>query len=441
MAFWLPLIAGLVAGGAAFALGLQRERKAARRLQESASRTVAETHAEAQGKAKEILVAAQEKALALEEEVDRRERDFEAREAAVEAKARRAEREAADLARRMRDLERKQANVARAEEAAEKAEAETREQLERARAQLERIAGLTVEEARAELTARIEEEARREGAQITRRIEDEAREGAHREARNLVVQAAEALDLKEVMESTVTFVRLPNDEMKGRIIGREGRNIRAIETATGIDLVVDDTPRAILVSCFDPLRREVAKQSIERLVEDGRIHPARIEEVVAKVREDVDTMVEEAGSQAAFGLGIPDLHRRLCKLVGRMRFRTHHGQNPLAHATEVARSSPPTWPTSWAPRRRWCAAPACCTRWVAWTRPPPGTPSWWRPSWSGGTGNPRRWCTPSRACTRRWRPRASRPSWWPPPTASPITARARGRRTWRSSSSACGAWR
>ena len=336
LAFWLPLVAGLLAGGVAFALGVQRERAAVRRARESTTRTLAESQAEAEGKAREILVAAQEKVLAIEEEADRREREFEARDAAVEAKARRAEREAAELARRLRDLERRQAAVARAEEAAAKAETETREALESARLQLERIAGLTEAQARTELTAKIEEETRREAAQIARRIEDEARENAHREARNLVVQAAEGLDLREVMESTVTFVRLPNDEMKGRIIGREGRNIRAIETATGIDLVVDDTPRAILVSCFDPLRREIARQSIERLVEDGRIHPARIEEVVAKVRDDVDTMVEEAGSQAAFALGIPDLHPRLCKLVGRMRYRTHHGQNLLAHAQEVA---------------------------------------------------------------------------------------------------------
>jgi ribonuclease Y len=336
MAFWLPLIAGLLAGGAAFALGLQRERSATRRAKDSARRTLTETQAEAHGKAKEILVAAQEKVLVLEEEADRREREFEGREAAVEAKARRAEREAADLARRLRDLERRQAALVKAEESAAKTETEARETLDKAKEQLERVAGLTVEQARAELTARIEEEARREAAQITRRIEDEAREAAHREARNLIVQAAEAVDLREVMESTVTFVRLPNDEMKGRIIGREGRNIRAIETATGIDLVVDDTPRAILVSCFDPIRREVARQSIERLVEDGRIHPARIEEVVAKVREELESTVEEAGSQAAFALGIPDLHPRLCKLVGRMRYRTHHGQNLLAHCQEVA---------------------------------------------------------------------------------------------------------
>jgi ribonuclease Y len=195
---------------------------------------------------------------------------------------------------------------------------------------------MTVEQARAELIARIESDARHEGARLARKIEEQARESADRAALQLVVQATQRVRLADVLETTVSFIALPSDEMKGRIIGREGRNIRALETATGIDLIVDDTPQAILVSSFDPVRRHVARVAIERLVEDGRIHPARIEEVVQKVREDTETLVEEAGSQAAFQLGLTDLNPRLVRRTGRMRFHLQHGSNLLQHCVEVA---------------------------------------------------------------------------------------------------------
>jgi len=201
---------------------------------------------------------------------------------------------------------------------------------------LEKIAGLTVEQARERLIADIEDEARAEASKLARKIEDEARETAEKEAINLMVQASQRVNLHEVAESTVSFIELPSDEMKGRIIGKEGRNIRAMEMATGIDLVVDDTPRTILISSFDPVRREIARVAIHRLVEDGRIHPARIEEVVQKVGEEVDELIDEKGSEAAFRLGISDLHPKLTRLVGRMRYHTARGQNLLQHCMETA---------------------------------------------------------------------------------------------------------
>jgi ribonuclease Y len=162
------------------------------------------------------------------------------------------------------------------------------------------------------------------------------RESAEREATNLIVQATQRVNLRDVMESTVSFIELPSDEMKGRIIGKEGRNIRALEMATGIDLIVDDTPRSIWISCFDPVRREVARVAIDRLLEDGRIHPARIEEVVAKVSEEIDGLIDAKGAEAAFSMGISDLHPKLVRLLGKARHHTTHGQNLLQHCLETA---------------------------------------------------------------------------------------------------------
>ena len=332
----IPLIVGLVASLAMLGLAAWASRSILRSARETARRLLSEARLDAENKSKEILVATQEKTLALEEEADRRERELEAREATVENRAREVEGEAAAIERRKRDLERRQTAVLRTEQSARERLAAAEAEAGKARQALERAASLTAAEARAELVAGIEAEARREAARLSRRIEDEARARAERDALRLVVQATERVNVREAVETTVSFIELPSDEMKGRIIGREGRNIRALEMATGIDVVVDDTPRAILISSFDPIRREIARVAIERLIEDGRIHPARIEEVVAKVRSEIEEIVESSGSQAAFALGISDPHPRLARLVGRMKFRTHHGQSLLQHCTEVA---------------------------------------------------------------------------------------------------------
>jgi ribonuclease Y len=204
------------------------------------------------------------------------------------------------------------------------------------RAQLEHIAGLTSEQAKQELVRSIENEARMDAAKIIRRVEEEASQEAANRARRIISLAIQRVAADHVVESTVSVVDLPNDEMKGRIIGREGRNIRALETATGVDLIVDDTPGAVLLSCFDPVRREVARLALERLMQDGRIHPGRIEEVVAKVQQELDDKVFRDGEAAAIELGFPDVHPELLKMLGRLQYRTSYGQNVLGHSKEVA---------------------------------------------------------------------------------------------------------
>jgi ribonuclease Y len=330
------LILGLVAGAAVVALGawMARARLAAARQQ--ATRLIAEATREGENRAKEIVVAAQEKALAVEEELDRRDRELDERGAAIDGRERGVSDESARVAAERSRLERQAAESERmgerAREELERAEAERAE----ARGNLERVAALTFDQARSEILAAAEAEARTEAARAARRIEEEMRESAEREATNLIVQATQRVNLRDVMESTVSFIELPSDEMKGRIIGKEGRNIRALEMATGIDLIVDDTPRSIWISCFDPVRREVARVAIDRLLEDGRIHPARIEEVVAKVSEEIDGLIDAKGAEAAFSMGISDLHPKLVRLLGKARHHTTHGQNLLQHCLETA---------------------------------------------------------------------------------------------------------
>jgi ribonuclease Y len=204
------------------------------------------------------------------------------------------------------------------------------------RAQLERIAGLTSEEARKELLHLMETEARTEGARMIRRIEEEATQEATTRARRIISMAIQRVAADHVGESTVSVVDLPNDDMKGRIIGREGRNIRALEQATGVDLIVDDTPGAVLLSSFDPIRREVARLALERLMVDGRIHPGRIEEVVGKVQQELDEKIYADGEASAIELGFPDIHPDLLRLLGRLAYRYSFGQNVLGHSKEVA---------------------------------------------------------------------------------------------------------
>ncbi len=202
--------------------------------------------------------------------------------------------------------------------------------------ELERVAGLTKENAKQELVQSIEEDARKEAGTIVKRIEEQARNDAEKTAKEIVMQAIQRCATDHTAEVTVSAVTLPNDEMKGRIIGREGRNIRAIETATGVDLIVDDTPEAVIVSCFDPIRREVARQTIERLTSDGRIHPGRIEEIVEKVKKDLEKTIIDAGENATFDAGVFGINQELIKILGRLKYRTSYGQNCLQHSLETS---------------------------------------------------------------------------------------------------------
>jgi ribonucrease Y len=206
----------------------------------------------------------------------------------------------------------------------------------RQRQELERVSSLTAEEARGLLLRQMEADARREGASLVKRLESEAREQAAERARAVITQAIQRSAADHAIETTVTVVDLPSDDMKGRIIGREGRNIRALEVATGVDLIIDDTPGAIILSSFDPYRREIAKRTVEQLIADGRIHPARIEEIVEKVKAGMEEDVRRAGEAAAFELGLHDVDPDVLRLMGRLQYRTSYGQNVLSHSKEVA---------------------------------------------------------------------------------------------------------
>ncbi len=208
--------------------------------------------------------------------------------------------------------------------------------LDQQRVQLERISGMSSEEAKKTLMQSMENEAKHESAKTIRRIEEEAKETADKMARNILALAIQRYAADYVAEKTVSVVNLPNEEMKGRIIGREGRNIRSIEAATGVDLIIDDTPEAVVLSGFDPIRREVARVSLERLIDDGRIHPARIEEIVDKAKKEMEVSVKEAGEQATFDTGIHNVNGEVVKLLGKLKYRTSYDQNVLQHSLEVA---------------------------------------------------------------------------------------------------------
>ena len=245
------------------------------------------------------------------------------------------DRKAEQLEKRENDIGRSEKDIAHRIERIETDEKKFHELIEEQKRQLEKISGLTAEQAKELLIRAMENEARYEGAKLIKRIENETREEADKKAKKIIATAIQRYAGDFVAERTVSVVQLPNDEMKGRIIGREGRNIRALEAATGIDLIIDDTPEAVILSGFNPVRREIARISLTRLISDGRIHPARIEDVVKKVGQEVDQAIKEAGEQAAFDLGVHGIHNELVKYLGRLKYRTSYAQNVLQHSVEV----------------------------------------------------------------------------------------------------------
>jgi len=335
--------AGVVAVAVILLLG-RRERATIAKLQaeaeSSARRLLAVAEQEAERRLKDAALEAREKLFAARSEFERethqyrqelliQERRLEQREAALAAKQEELAAAERSLAQRKAALDEREVGISLREDEAAGLLAEQR-------LQLQRIAGLTAEQAKAELLHAMENEARMDAAKLIKRIEEEALQEANNRAKRIIALAIQRVAADHVVESTVSVVDLPNDEMKGRIIGREGRNIRALETATGVDLIVDDTPGAVLLSCFDPVRREVARLSLERLMQDGRIHPGRIEEIVAKVRAELDEKIFRDGEAAAIELGFPDVHPELIKLLGRLQYRSSYGQNVLSHSKEVA---------------------------------------------------------------------------------------------------------
>jgi ribonuclease Y len=346
--FVLPVLVGVVAGllvaVALIAVNVQRQRRAATGVLGSAraeaERLRSEAMREGEAGRQEVLVAAKMEALKQREDLDRegqrRREEWERLERRADERSRLQERKLEELEARDRALSKRDEALTQREQGLRAREGEADRLAQEQRVKLERIAGLTAEDARREILQRVEDEARTQAQALARDIREQAKRGAERDARRILSMTIQRLAAEHTAESTVSAVALPSEEMKGRIIGREGRNIRAFETATGVDVIIDDTPDTVSVSCFDPIRREVARRSLEALIQDGRIHPGRIEEVVQKAQKELDTQLVELGEQAAYDTGIHGLHPELIKLVGRMRYRTSYGQNIYEHSKEVS---------------------------------------------------------------------------------------------------------
>ncbi|HXU46200.1 MAG TPA: ribonuclease Y [Thermoanaerobaculia bacterium] len=333
----------LVAISIAYFLLRWGRREAARLRTDAEKRGVqilADAERQGENKVREAELQAKEKLLLARSEFEsvsrKRRTELEAVERRLTQKEDSLDKRGDEIGQREKEVLQTERALIGREKALEVEEAEVARMREEERGKLEHLAGLTAQQAREELVRSLENEARMEAANIVKRLEDEAHETAHRQAQRIIGMAVQRAASDYVSEATVSVVMLPNDEMKGRIIGREGRNIRALETATGVDLIVDDTPEAVILSGFDPFRREVARVALERLIVDGRIHPARIEEVVEKVKAEFEQKTFQEGEAAVLELGIPDLHPELVKLLGRLRYRTSYGQNVLHHSREVA---------------------------------------------------------------------------------------------------------
>jgi ribonucrease Y len=338
----------IVAGAAFFFIGsrigrrgeLRRQQQAKATAEETSKRIVGEAERESESLRKAAVLSGKEELIRLREEweaeVRGRREEIEREERRVDDREGQLNRKYDLLEQRERDASRRTEAVAAHEQTVAQRQQELEKLLGEERRRLEQIAGITAGDAKNELIHRMEEEAQADAANKIREIRETAKRNADREAKKIIALAIQRIAAEQSVEATVSAVSLPNDEMKGRIIGREGRNIRAFELATGVDVIIDDTPDTVVVSCFDPVRREVARLSLEKLVADGRIHPGRIEEVVNKSRQEVDTSIVETGEQAAYESGVHGLHPELIKLIGRMRWRTSYGQNILNHSKEVA---------------------------------------------------------------------------------------------------------
>ncbi|HEX7137133.1 MAG TPA: ribonuclease Y [Vicinamibacterales bacterium] len=341
----LPAVVALVVAGAVFAVwSASRKRLAADtigRAEERAARLVKEAERDAETLKKEALLTAKEKAHELLVDAERLATQQRQQSATLEQNLARRDASLADRQTAVERLERELAArdrmVSDREKTAATAAARYEQLVASQQRELERVAGLTAEEAKELLIKQMEGEARHDAANLFKRLDAEAREMATDKAKQYITEAIQRCGAEHAIETTVSVVDLPSDDLKGRIIGREGRNIRALELATGVDLIVDDTPGAIILSGFDPYRREIAKKAIERLIADGRIHPARIEEVVQKVKDETEEEVRKEGAAVAFELGLHDLHPEILRLMGRLKFRTSYGQNVLSHSAEVAR--------------------------------------------------------------------------------------------------------
>jgi ribonuclease Y len=311
-----------------------------KQAEELASKVLDDARREADTITKEAQLKAKDAALQAKEEHERKtsekNRDLQALEKRLAQKEENHDKKSALIDQKEMDVLKKEQAVSQKEQALDQRDEELKKAAGVQHARLEQISGMSAAEAKKELMNAMENEAKHDAAKIIRAIEDEARETGDKKAKEIMALAIQRYAGEYVAERTVSVVPLPSDEMKGRIIGREGRNIRALEAATGIDLIIDDTPEAVILSGFNPVRREVARLSLEKLLADGRIHPGRIEEVVAKSTEEVEQSIKEAGEQAAFDLGVHGIHPELLKLIGRLKYRTSYTQNVYLHSLEVA---------------------------------------------------------------------------------------------------------
>ncbi len=304
--------------------------------EEKAREIIDEAVKTAETKKREAMLEAKEESIRVKNELDK---EVKERRAEIGRSERRIVQKEENLDRKLESIEKREAGFAAKEEEINKQKAQVARLNEERLQELERISGLTSEQAKEYLLKTVEEDVKLDTAKLIKEMEHKAKEEADKKAKDYVVTAIQKCAADHVAETTISVVQLPNDEMKGRIIGREGRNIRTLENMTGVELIIDDTPEAVILSGFDPIRREVARIALEKLIVDGRIHPARIEEMVEKAQKEVETMIREEGEAATLEVGVHGIHPELVRLLGRMKFRTSYGQNALKHSIEVAQLS------------------------------------------------------------------------------------------------------